>query len=1078
MSQPLQVLIVEDSEDDALLLLRALRRGGYEPVYERVETAEAMRAALVRQRWDLVLADYSLPRFSAPAALSLLQATGLDLPFIIVSGTVGEETAVAAMKSGAHDYLMKGNLTRLIPAIERELREAQVRRQRSQSEEELRQSDTKFRTMFNLLPVGIAILDADRNVVEVNPALAQILNLSRADLSQETHPDRRYLKPDGTAMPVEEFPSVRAVKENRLIGDIEIGVVTADDEHIWTSVSAVPVDFPDWRVIVTTVDITWRKWAEESLWQSETFNRAVLNSLQAHLAVLDRDGTIIAVNQAWETFARANGDPGLVETGVGLNYLEVCRRVTGLAAEQAQQTLAGIQAVSTGARSQFILEYVCATPAGEEWFMLRVTPLLDGRGGVVVAHESITERKQAEQKIRRRNRELTLLNQVIAASSTGLDSEIVLEVACRELAQAFDLPYANAALFDEEKTKARVVADYAAEGSLNRPGMLGHAFEVTTSPVLQYLLSHKVPLMLADAANDPHLAHYRDLLEQRGVASVLFLPLIIEDEVLGGLALETSEPRHFLPAEINLAWSVADQVAGALARARLTQTQQRLSAAIEQAGESVIITDTGGSIIYVNPTFERVSGYSRAEVIGQNPRLLKSDQQDAAFYKEMWTTISAGQVWRGRLVNKKKDGTLYTEEASITPVRDESGTLINYVAVKRDVTHELLLEQQYRQAQKMEAIGRLSGGVAHDFNNLLVVINGYSDLLLDRHFEPDNPLIKFVEEIRKAGERASGLTRQLLAFSRQQILEPEILELNQVVANTEKMLRRLIGEDIELVTRLAPDLGQVKADTGQLEQVILNLAVNARDAMPQGGTLTIRTANVDLTEKYARQPAEVEPGPYVLLAMSDTGIGMDTVTQARIFEPFFTTKAPGQGTGLGLATVYGIVKQSGGTIGVTSEPGHGTTFKIYLPRVDRIMQALKPEANLPATMPAGTETVLLAEDEELVRALTRQVLEMNGYTVLEASHGGEALLLAEQHPEPIDLLLTDVIMPHMSGNDLAKRLAALHPGMKVLYISGYTDQAIAHYGVLAPDLFFLQKPFSPQTLARKVREVLDTPRKA
>jgi signal transduction histidine kinase len=425
-------------------------------------------------------------------------------------------------------------------------------------------------------------------------------------------------------------------------------------------------------------------------------------------------------------------------------------------------------------------------------------------------------------------------------------------------------------------------------------------------------------------------------------------------------------------------------------------------------------------------------------------------------------------------VSKKKDGTFYTEEATITPVRDESGAIVNYVSVQRDITRELQLEEQFYQVQKMEAVGRLAGGVAHDFNNILVVITGYSELLLQRHLHDDDPIRKYVEEIKKAGERASGLTQQLLAFSRKQVLQPEVVDLNDLIANMERMLQRLIGEDIDLVVRQKTGLGRVKADPGQLEQIIMNLAVNARDAMPQGGKLTFETANIELDETYTRQHMGMQPGRYVMVAVSDTGVGMDAATQARIFEPFFTTKAAGQGTGLGLATVYGIVKQSGGDVWVYSELGCGTTFKIYLPRVDELGSTVKPEPFI-SDLPIGTETVLLVEDEEAVRGLARQVLEMSGYTMLEASHGGEALLLAEQQQDAIDLLITDVVMPGgMNGQELAERLKSLRPGIKVLFISGYTDEALVHHGVLEPGLFLLQKPFAPNVLVRKVREVLDT----
>jgi len=396
-----------------------------------------------------------------------------------------------------------------------------------------------------------------------------------------------------------------------------------------------------------------------------------------------------------------------------------------------------------------------------------------------------------------------------------------------------------------------------------------------------------------------------------------------------------------------------------------------------------------------------------------------------------------------------------------------TGRAAELQAINRELSRT---QDQLVQAQKMEAVGRLAGGVAHDFNNLLTVIRGRGQMLLQR-LAPDDRLRRHVELIDHTAERAAGLTKQLLAFSRKQVLQPSVLDLNAIAAGTEKMLRRLIGEDIDLVTVLDPTLGRVKADPSQVEQVILNLVVNARDAMPQGGRLTIETQKVELDEAYARWHPGVRPGRYVMLAVSDTGVGMDAETQARLFEPFFTTKGPGKGTGLGLATVYGIVKQSGGNIFVYSEAGRGATFKVYLPRVDEPAEAIEP-GPLPGVTPRGSETVLLVEDEEGLRDLAREVLEGQGYTVLEARHPGEALLMSERHEGPIHLMLTDVVMPGMSGRALADRLVPTRPPMKVLYMSGYTDDAIVHHGVLEQGVAFVEKPFTP---ARKVREVLDTP---
>ncbi len=638
MGVPLRLLLVEDSENDALLLVRELTRAGFELVVERVETAHAMQAALDRQPWDIVLGDYSMPQFGGAAALALLRERGLDVPFIIVSGTIGEERAVAAMKAGASDYVPKDKLKRLVPVIERELREAAGRRERLRAEAALREAEAGYGTLVEQAPVGIYRSNPAGRFLSANRALARILGYDSA------------------------------------------------------------------------------------------------------------------------------------------------------------------------------------------------------------------------------------------ADLLGLD---------------------------------------------------------------------------------------------------------------------------------------------------LTRD------------------------VYADPA--------------ERQRLLDRDSYTEREYDEVEAT------W------KRKDGRRLTVQLSVRAVRDGTGGVEYYETFVRDATEQRRLEGQLLQAQKMEAVGRLAGGVAHDFNNLLTVILSYSDLLLE-DLPLDIPDREDVEEIRKAAIAASALTRQLLAFSRQQVLEPRVLDVNTVVASTEKLLTRLLGEDVSLTTSLAVALGAVKVDPGQLEQIIMNLAVNARDAMPRGGRLSMETANVEMDEGYVRGHPLARPGHYVMLAVSDTGIGMDAATQARIFEPFFTTKEAGKGTGLGLATVYGIVRQSGGFIWVYSEPDHGTSFKIYLPRAD---EPVSPAAAAAPQVVGGSETVLVVEDVAAVRAVTRQMLERHGYRVLEASNGATALSLAQQHQSAIHLLVTDVVMPEVSGRELADQLVQLRPDMKVLFMSGYTDDAIVRHGILQEGIAYLQKPFTPDTLARKVRVVLD-----
>jgi PAS domain S-box-containing protein len=508
---------------------------------------------------------------------------------------------------------------------------------------------------------------------------------------------------------------------------------------------------------------------------------------------------------------------------------------------------------------------------------------------------------------------------------------------------------------------------------------------------------------------------------------------------------------------------------------RQADTALRLqAAALAAAADAIVITDRTGIIEWVNPAFTRLTGYTADEAGGKNPNeLVKSGKHDGAFYKELWDTILAKQTWHGEMINRRKDGTLYSEEQSITPILDASGGITHFVAIKEDTTERLKAEAQFRQAQKMEVVGRLASGIAHDFNNLLTVINGISDLVLAQ-VPRDDPLHADLEEILSAAQRASMLTRQLLAFSRQQIMAPRLLNLSVLLAGANSLLRRILGEDIELVVVAKPGLGGVKADPGQIEQVITNLAVNARDAMPRGGQLTIELQNVAIDADYALDHGgvAVPPGQYVLMAVRDTGEGMDDATRQRIFEPFFTTKGPGKGTGLGLSTAYGIVGQSHGFIRVQSELGRGCTFKIYLPRVAEMEGT---DRSGPAVIPgAGTETVLLVEDDAGVRNLATRFLEGAGYTVLGVATGEDALSQMARREEPVHLLLSDVVMPGMSGRLLAEQFARTRPGMKVLYMSGYTSDTMLRHGVSEATVSFLNKPFTAASMLRKVREVLDS----
>ena len=510
--------------------------------------------------------------------------------------------------------------------------------------------------------------------------------------------------------------------------------------------------------------------------------------------------------------------------------------------------------------------------------------------------------------------------------------------------------------------------------------------------------------------------------------------------------------------------------------AALRESEERYRLHFESLNDVIYSVNRDLVLTDVSPSIRTHLGYAPEELVGRpfaELNILAPEFLDRAL-TDIRKALDGTTVSSVEYTFLARDGTTRFGEVNNTPLVDQ-GSIIGATAVVRDITERKALKAQLHQAQKMEAVGRLAGGVAHDFNNLITAITGYTDLLL-LNMAPQSESWAFVKEIQRALEQASALTGSLLVFSRKQMMRPEALNLNAVVMGMERMLGRLLGEDVDLVTALSPDIGTVRADPAQSEQMILNLALNARAAMPEGGKLTLETAETELDEAYAQRHLDVEPGHYVMLAVHDTGCGMDEETLSKIFEPFFTTRQEERASGLGLSTVYGIVKQSGGHIAVESEPWKGSSFRIYLPRAERSKEETVARAAPYPTL-RGSETILLVEDDTSVRNVVREVLRRNGYNVLESSNPGDAILICEQHTGLIHLMLTDVVMPRMSAPELTERLAPWHPEMKVLYMSGYTEREIARQGVLQKDIPFLQKPFDPETLLRTVRQVLASPRR-
>jgi PAS domain S-box-containing protein len=551
-------------------------------------------------------------------------------------------------------------------------------------------------------------------------------------------------------------------------------------------------------------------------------------------------------------------------------------------------------------------------------------------------------------------------------------------------------------------------------------------------------------------------------------------PILLGEEVCGVMTFFSARKQKRDQQLLDILVELGKQLDRFVARKRdeemLRDTTQTLKALVYAAPVAIHITDLEGKVQLWNPTAERIFGWTAAEIMGQTLPAIQGDR-DAAGENQSLIAQHSGSRHGSPIRCPRKDGTVIEVNLSTAQLVDAAGTVLGVLSIRMDLTQQKKLEDQLRQAHKMEAVGQLAGGVAHDFNNLLTVIMGYSEEMIEK-LRPEDPMRALLQEVHKAGERAAGLTRQLLAFSRKQILQPRVLDLNELVANVQKMLGRLIGEDIQLSINLAPGLGRVKADPGQIEQILINLAVNARDAMPTGGKLSIETNNVVIDEGQALTCAELPPGRYVRLVVGDTGCGMDVRTLDHMFEPFFTTKELGKGTGLGLATVYGIIKQSGGHVRASSELGKGASFEIYLPTIEASVAERGPSLYRLAA-PGGNETVLLVEDEDGLRGLTSQVLQTHGYTVLEANNGVEALRITEKAEVAVDLLLTDVVMPRLGGRALAEAIASRYPKANVLYISGYTDDAVIRNGVFQAENEFLQKPFTMDAMLRKVREVLD-----
>ena len=949
MTRQLRILFLEDRLADFELELHELLRDGTDIAAVRVESESEYIRQLEAFTPDIILADYALPSYDGLSALELARRKYPDVPFLFVSGTMGEEIAVEALKHGATDYVLKQRLMRLRPAVQRALREAGEKKKLRLAEEEIRDSAALYHSLVENLPQYVFRKDVSGRFTFVN----------------------------------ERFCSFLGKPAEQILGKTVFDLMPPE---------------------------------------------------------------------------RAS------------RYQEDDRRV-----------------LESGDQLETVIEFESAD--GARRFMQEIkTPLHNATHqiiGIQGIFWDITESRRSEARIRHLNQLLRAIRDINGLMVKQRDARKLLQDACEILMQMRG--YLLVWIAEAEPGSTRVIPvarsgpekDYVDEITITLDESL-----TGQGPVGMSIRNRELRIV-NDVATDPAFEPWRKRAMARGYRSVASFPLILGSMKVSSLAVYADRPGAFDPEEIDLLNELAADLAYALrgiedenqrrraeeslhAQAQaLIESEQRYRDLFENANDLIYTIDLGGNFTSLNKAGERISGFTRAEVLQMNIRQVVAPESLAQAEENIRRAIAGEFLPPAEYVIIGKHGNRITVEVNIrTVVQNDKPVAIQGIA--RDVSERNLLQRQFFQAQKMEAIGRLAGGIAHDFNNLLTIIIGCSNFLLS-DIPPENPAHADAEQIKRAGTRAAALTSKLLVLSRKQILRPRVLDLNAAVQDNSKLLRRLIGEDIDLITIPSPDLGCIKADQTQIEQVIMNLAVNARDAMRDGGKLTLETANVDLDQAFVRSHPGSTLGAFVMLAVKDTGTGMDSETREHLFEPFFTTKEEGKGTGLGLASVYGIVKQSGGYITVDSAPGCGSAFRIYFPRVDEAAEKIKAA---PIRVAGGSETILVVEDMVEVRALAVRALQARGYKVLEAKDGPEALKAASEYAGRIDLVATDLILPEgINGRELAERLVTSRTGIKVLYISGYAG-VFATDNFVDPNLAFLPKPYTGEDLARKVREVL------
>jgi PAS domain S-box-containing protein len=1029
-----------------------------------VQTPDEFHAALQKRRYDIILAEFRMPGYDGMAALRSVRKQCPDAPFIFFSNTTDAESAIEGLTQGAANFVLKKNAASLSSAIKRALDEPEHHREHLQMEKDLHRQSALLRCLID--SVSDLIFIKDRNGVYQGCNKASEIFIGVPEYEQ-------IGKTDFDFFAREKAEEIRALDRQVIASGkpfrIEEWVTCRDGSKLLMDTVKTPCFGPDGETLGMVGigrDITERYQAEHERLANLYFfenmdkiNRAVqgtndLEQMMRH--VLD---VVLSIFDCERVYLLYPCDPEATAWSVPME-----RSKPGHAGSVYTRGLAVPMEPSMAEMLRFLVD--------------ADGPLTFGPGTRHPLPTHVSQRYGFQSMIT-----TALFPKVGKPWQFGIhqctyarvwtpEEEMLVQGIGRRLSDALTGLLTLRDLRNNEEFLNNIVEHipnevFVKEAQTLTFVKLNKAGEQFTGYSREELIGKSVydlfPKPLADAftARDRKALDLKELVDipEEVVLSRDREELTLHTQLIPILD-DTGNPQFLLGISENIT-----------ERKRSEASIRKLSQAIAQSPVSIVITDAEGTIEFVNDKFTQVTGYPAAEALGQNPRILKSGETPDEEYRRLWRTIKSGGVWQGEFHNRKKTGELFWELATIAPIRNADNAITHYVAVKEDISEHKKLEGQLRQAQKMDAVGQLAGGIAHDFNNMLGVIIGYCELSL-LQIDPAHPLFAALQEIKKAADHSANLTRQLLAFARKQTIAPKVLNLNEVIPDMLKMLQRLISEDIDFVWLPGAHIWPINMDPSQIDQILANLCVNARDAISGSGRITIETQTATLDEAYCTNHLGFSPGDFVVLTVSDNGCGMDRETLNKIFEPFYTTKERGKGTGLGLSTVYGIVKQNDGFINVYSEPNHGTSFKTYLPR--HVIETDPAQKEISSDQPVGgKETILLVEDEPAMLDLTQLMLEGLGYRVLAAATPREAIRMARKHECRIDLLMTDVIMPEMNGKDLSEAIIAILPGIKILFMSGYTTNVIADHGILTKGIHYIQKPFSIQSVSARVRDVID-----